>query len=317
MFTPTAFSSSARTSVVTDRGGESSRGWMCISSGTHESTIVAAPKDWEVHEARERSFIEAEEQRLRYVAMTRARNYFVFIPPSRGDGLFAAEALQRHGIPAAPVFEAPKKRGINIPSTLPDAVSVAGDPRQRCSALREHSFARYNASLMHTGPPPQTAAVGRGAAFGTLMHRLLQQAVKHPECSIQDVAAALLSREAIDNVSIDTVMQMYNDVRAHAFWTRIQNAERRMTELPFALPQPSEQDLPGILRGDIDLVFLDETGWNIVDYKTDAVGDMLSAFTDYYAPQLRLYCDAWKQLTGEKATGYLWFLTPNEIVQVC
>ena len=52
-------------------------------------------------------------------------------------------------------------------------------------------------------------------------------------------------------------------------------SQQRLVEVPFhtllAPGDPSKGDIPTLLRGVIDLVFLEEPGWVIVDYKTDRV----------------------------------------------
>ena len=68
-----------------------------------------------------------------------------------------------------------------------------------------------------------------------------------------------------------------------------------------------------MLRGRIDLLVRERDSVVIVDYKTDRVtADQLEARKDSYRPQVHLYRDAIKKLTGlEVATVYLIFLAPR------
>lgn len=74
-------------------------------------------------------------------------------------------------------------------------------------------------------------------------------------------------------------------------------------EVPFGQHVPGS---PGnndtLVSGVIDLVFLEEEGWVIVDYKTDTVKDdeELYRLVDYYSPQLDLYRSFWEEIAGEK-----------------
>ena len=58
--------------------------------------------------------------------------------------------------------------------------------------------------------------------------------------------------------------------------------------------------LPTVLRGVIDLVFQEEQGWVIVDYKSERVeaGD-IPALVDYYLPQIEAYAEVWGKVVGQ------------------
>jgi ATP-dependent helicase/nuclease subunit A len=74
-----------------------------------------------------------------------------------------------------------------------------------------------------------------------------------------------------------------------------------------------------VVRGVIDLVFGEEDGWVVVDYKTDAVQGKgaLDAAAAKYAPQVRLYARAWERGTGEKVKEtWLLFTGPGALVPV-
>jgi ATP-dependent helicase/nuclease subunit A len=68
----------------------------------------------------------------------------------------------------------------------------------------------------------------------------------------------------------------------------------------------------------MDLVFLEEDGWVIVDYKTDRVAkDRINALADLYSPQVASYAAAWKQITGQPVseTG-LYFTHTQSYVKI-
>jgi ATP-dependent helicase/nuclease subunit A len=79
-------------------------------------------------------------------------------------------------------------------------------------------------------------------------------------------------------------------------------------QVPRIAPGPDGGDLPGVVRGVIDLAFEEPDGWVLVDYKTDRVsGQALLAAAARYAAQVRLYAEAWQQCTAKpvKETGLL------------
>ncbi|CAN5884036.1 hypothetical protein BH23GEM9_BH23GEM9_00010 [soil metagenome] len=71
-----------------------------------------------------------------------------------------------------------------------------------------------------------------------------------------------------------------------------------------------------IIDGRIDLVFRDEGGWSIVDYKSDAAGaDIPAELMRRYHAQLELYAAAWERITGEAVTArWLLFTATGAVV---
>jgi ATP-dependent helicase/nuclease subunit A len=97
---------------------------------------------------------------------------------------------------------------------------------------------------------------------------------------------------------------MVRAVMASSLWARARAAKRRLAEVPFQVPRiapdPDGRELPSVLRGVIDLLFEEDDGWVLVDYKTDQVsGPALLAAAARYAAQVRLYAEAWQQCTGK------------------
>jgi ATP-dependent helicase/nuclease subunit A len=98
-----------------------------------------------------------------------------------------------------------------------------------------------------------------------------------------------------------------------------------MREVPFALMWPAQDSPPGddasdqiMIRGRIDLLAPTESGWIIVDYKTDRVTEPeLEQRAQAYGRQMQLYAEAIRKVAGGKiAAVYLVFLTPRRIVSI-
>lgn len=84
---------------------------------------------------------------------------------------------------------------------------------------------------------------------------------------------------------------------------RVRAAERVEREWRFNLRLPASEAIPGapessevIVQGSIDLCFLEDGAWVLVDYKTDRSDDR-DALVARYAPQLRLYARALQTIT--------------------
>jgi ATP-dependent helicase/nuclease subunit A len=72
------------------------------------------------------------------------------------------------------------------------------------------------------------------------------------------------------------------------------------------------------VRGQIDLIFKEEDGWVLVDYKTDrARGGSADNLAKKYAPQVQLYAKVWERSTRETVKeALLYFLSENLVVRV-
>jgi len=112
-------------------------------------------------------------------------------------------------------------------------------------------------------------------------------------------------------------VQTVQRVTESAVWQRATASRQRLVEVPFqtllASDGPCKTELPTLLRGVIDLVFLEEPGWVVVDYKTDRVlPAAVSDLTEHYSPQLRTYANVWQALTGREVhEAALFFTHPN------
>ena len=118
------------------------------------------------------------------------------------------------------------------------------------------------------------------------------------------------------------MLDLIEAILGSEFWARMQKAERKYFEIPFSVKTDGkslelDRDLPVILTGVIDLVFWEEGGWVIADYKTDEIERSVQRFVDYYSPQVKIYSQFWEKITGEsvKESG-LYFTSVDKWVKV-
>jgi ATP-dependent helicase/nuclease subunit A len=143
-----------------------------------------------------------------------------------------------------------------------------------------------------------------GTEWGAVIHLLLETAMSAPGADLGSLARAALSEQGLDPALAENALETVASVTKSEIWKRALESPRRMVEAPFQRLVPDEGangPMRGtILRGVIDLAFLDENGWVIVDYKTDRVAkERMSELADIYRPQVISYAEAWKQITGE------------------
>jgi ATP-dependent exoDNAse (exonuclease V) beta subunit len=142
-----------------------------------------------------------------------------------------------------------------------------------------------------------------GRRFGTLMHAVLRDV---PFESGRDIIAKLVALNArsigapIDE--IDAARSAIEATLAHPLMTRARAAVRIHREYPVTLPLEDGS----LLEGVIDLAFIENGAWVIVDFKSDTDSSSDSgARRGQYLRQLQWYGYALERLTGLRAKAYL------------
>lgn len=100
---------------------------------------------------------------------------------------------------------------------------------------------------------------------------------------------------------ITRLLEHVDAVTNSEVWARAIGSPERYTEMPFAVRRPSRPDDPPVVReGVIDLVFREDGGWVVADYKTDSGKD--PGFADRvpeYKRQVDIYAECWEEITGD------------------
>jgi ATP-dependent helicase/nuclease subunit A len=152
------------------------------------------------------------------------------------------------------------------------------------------------------GRKPHGAEAG-GAEWGEVLHILLDAAMKHPTVSLKEVAVSTLETYELPGDLTAEAVRTVERVMTTQTWRRAQQAVRLLTEVPLALPVAATESatgLPTVLRGVIDLVFLESAGWVIVDYKSERVDSSeIPALVDFYKPQLEIYAAVWEKVVRQ------------------
>jgi ATP-dependent helicase/nuclease subunit A len=311
-------------------------------SETDYSRLIAKPLAWDDIATKEKEFLEAERTRLLYVAATRAgvqlvishrlkySNFNPWTPlsatltdpaihlpdpseitipsvakPHSPAASTPATSFDRGAIEAALTSVAQRRQQLVAPTY---AVVTAKELETPASASRlpseEEGQAAATDAALSTSSPDATAAVYRGSAWGTVIHRLLEAAVRTPNADLTLLAEEAAAEAGLDPAAIPDALHNIAEIRASSFWQRVQAAEQVLTEVPFSVweaPPVGATAPPTLIKGVIDLVFLEPGGWVLVDYKTDDVPPAeLPTLLDTYRGQITAYRQYWEQLTGQK-----------------
>jgi ATP-dependent helicase/nuclease subunit A len=177
--------------------------------------------------------------------------------------------------------------------------------------------------VAHAGDKPAWESTGRGLSWGRVLHGALEAAMRDPKLDLRLHAANLLAAEDRPPAEVDEVVRVAEAVRTSPLWARARAAKRVLVEVPFALPVDRKEAGLGegpkttVLQGVIDLVFEEDDGWILIDYKSDTVTPAnRSALLAFYEPQIAHYRRYWERLTGRTTRAGLYFLSTGELAML-
>jgi ATP-dependent exoDNAse (exonuclease V) beta subunit len=137
-----------------------------------------------------------------------------------------------------------------------------------------------------------------GPRFGTLVHAALRDSSLDADragvTALVQVHSRLLGAPEEER---DAAIEVVASALEHPVVRRARVAPCVHREYPIVLPQDGK-----ILEGVIDLAFLEDDVWRVVDFKTDAD---VPARQSHYRVQLLWYAFALSRITGRAATGIL------------
>jgi ATP-dependent helicase/nuclease subunit A len=286
----------------------------------------------------EREFRKAEALRLRYVAATRAgaativtqrckqnsHNPWCHFEPFLGSGCDlpdprpqAAPAVKR--VPLDPV-EVEEAAAV-VASRLAAARQATYDVRGAKEYALSHPTVEEDLGVVSAAGgtvPPALREGEHGVEWGEVIHLLLQAASEDPDIDLERIASAALGEAGLDPVLAPDAAALARSVTASPIWRRAHESGALFTEVPFQVLREEEVGVPTVLRGVIDLVFKEDGGWVLVDYKTDRAAEgMPPVLARGYAAQVRLYAEAWERCTGEVVKkAFLYFVAADKLVEV-
>lgn len=166
------------------------------------------------------------------------------------------------------------------------------------------------------------------AEYGTMMHTIMQMIDLKGDLSADGIAhqvAELVKREIIDGgLAQEADCGAVADFFTLPLGKRMLSSKDIRRELPLSILLPAETYYPDapvgeetiFVQGVADVLFLNETGWTLVDYKTDRGADSQTLRARYQV-QIDLYRRAIEQLTGVPVTeSYLYAFATKRVVPI-
>ena len=318
-------------------------------------TTLAQPAGWDALEAEEEKYVAAERLRLLYVAGTRAKDLLIVSRSANAGRNKPWREFEGYlaGVPALKVSlvkPVTRKLGADL-SAKARAAAEAGraarheaaqagtwavatptGEKARLAAADRAKLAADDARAAAAVPDTASHRADGGAAWGTLLHGLLEHAMRHGDASREDLARLALwltvEHEEI-RPFIPEALDWVDDVRRLPFWQEAGTGAEVHVEVPFAVRLSAEEreagvpstrspgasapgspkaqpSIPTVLRGVIDLAYLAGDGWRILDYKSDLIdglADVDAELLARYGPQLQQYLFAWGRVAPGKVSS--------------
>jgi ATP-dependent helicase/nuclease subunit A len=291
---------------------------------------------------REKARVDAEETRLLYVAMTRARDWLIlpFFESSKKTGYFTnllREDFSPERIGTDPSVQRVDRKAIETPRTEYRPVVIeAEDPDskqrgkvERALAERDEWIADHKKFLdaISQGRPrrrpsqheeEQIAEIvedgWQGKQIGTLVHAALEAVeVKAPLADQKRAAQQFIAASAASAPMKKRAQELVETALKSELWERLRRSPRVLREVPFCVTLDGK-----LVEGFMDVVFEENGNWHVADYKSDAITPaQLEQRVEFYRGQMQTYAAAFQQVTGQTfSEKLLYFLALDRMVKV-
>ncbi len=290
----------------------------------------------------------AEQSRLLYVAMTRAKDHLILsgvmsksswtetlAKTLELDGAVPGQAavygntpikiveiVKQRKVAARPILVKPADQLFAIRSITQNAsailerLKVTPKPYQMLEDITVSDVlsvvTHEEIEMLPQAPPHDEDEIPRNE-YGTLFHKLM-------ECSIRSSQRGRVTASLFERLtrSLSASQKTEMGKSFESFWATnlskdILASKRVYPEMPFIYKTPY-----GLLKGQIDLLYEKADGeWVVLDYKTNRVQpDGLEAVARRYEWQLGLYALIFKELFGRMPTkGILYFSSINKFTE--
>ncbi len=307
------------------------RGRVEVKVGSRESSFQTAGYDDLAESDKNRE--QEQDVRLMYVAATRARDHLIvsLYRSSRGKNSPAAR-IEEFMEGADHLWEPFARPTVDEPPS-PDSPAAIETSDTDTPAARRHWVEERNTVYAARSHPVSAAATrlaqeakeeqdipdepwrrGRaGTNIGRAVHAVLQVVDMHTGVGLEDIAKAQAAAEGVPGRA-DDIARLARRALGSPIVKRALDSGRWWRETPVAGPVGD-----GIVEGFIDLLFEEEDGFVIVDYKTDALGteDEIERAMARYRLQGGGYALALSRAIGAtvKEVSFL-FLEPSREVTV-
>lgn len=327
--------------VAVRREGSVATGGLLVEfKNGRTTTRLAEPDDWDAQAAAETAFLDAEEDRLMYVAATRAKDELVvarlFKTPARkapelADRTIWARlqpSLLNHatdlsiGVTSAPGRERLEERGPEIARRAGETdggrrdAAVPGFRFRTVSRIAHVDAAAHGEQASGDAAGDAAGDAGRGggasgtsagAAWGRAVHRLLEWLGHGGDAAALEARAAAIASAERRETPLDAaaLLRLVRQVLKRDEWAALSAAPERVSEFTLMEWRTDGHAVPRLVEGVIDAAYRGADGWTVIDWKTDMDDAAWEQRQGQYQAQVDQYAEMLARATGTKAKGVL------------
>jgi ATP-dependent helicase/nuclease subunit A len=312
---PTDRPSHAPTLHITRAESGESRGGIVLAGRRGEREVVLAqPAGWDAMASAEEAFDAAEQDRLRYVAATRARHALV---------VSQAVKLQKTPKPDAslwrPFAEVLAERGarpLNV-TLLPtdarqptsgDVTTLTAEISRAEARVIAASSPSYTLATVTGGseapeavhrPARQEGPQGFGTSWGTAVHRVLDGLLRgRTGEAYRSYTAAVAHNCALSPAQTEALMQLGVTLERDPRLLQLRTSGQTLSELHLMEARPTRAGVT-LLHGVIDAATRSAEGWHVTDWKSDVIDAAAWAAREpAYQAQANMYAEALHRISG-------------------
>jgi ATP-dependent helicase/nuclease subunit A len=156
--------------------------------------------------------------------------------------------------------------------------------------------------------------------LGTAIHKLFETIIKD-DSRTGSIIKWISEKTDLEYLDEELLNNIASSFRSSKILERIKESEEVYTEVPFSLKVNSDSEFAGFkpshecyVSGYIDLIFKEQDGWTVLDYKTCSPHEVKHELQKFYQPQLDAYKEVWEKITGEKVKGTELFFIEKHMV---
>ena len=287
---------------------------ISVENNFGNRTVICESKKYNDEIAKANLESEAEERRVEYVAATRAESVLIIGKPDKVNEGYRNpwQHLLTEDLEEIPNYDSQETNPVieQYEDVIKEHHSIVNnDSNQQSYFVHNPSALRVKVNATNVDDVEENTNIDfNKALLGTLIHRLLECIVtSRNSYDVDKLTLSIFDEYALSkkhNADIYELLTKVGRIFAGSGFKQssgdvpqnllqvLLKAEEVMCEVPFAYKTNNS-----IVSGVIDLLYKDSIGWHIIDYKTNAEGD-IGILEEEYQKQLAIYKKAFKQATG-------------------
>jgi len=294
------------------RNQNQSEGYYLFKEGYHRT--LGEPPEWEKYKEIESKEEAAEEERLLYVAATRAKNMLLVSRSEKKnknpwERLLSSEVEELNIDFDKEKLDLKQDNKKEIPITEINKFEKKNEERFKIIAEKSYQLKTatdYNKSELYKLLDAENE---NGMNYGTAAHQLMEYLIEeirrkpaenkeYYSVYLNDYFKLIAAKFELSQNDQKSMQDIIDRFFQSELYSKIKAAEEVETELAFYLKINDSDYLNGI----IDLAFKKNNQWSIIDFKTGKAKNEADQIKKEkaYQPQLDIYSQAWKKINGRE-----------------